>query len=183
MSEKIRVVCSECDRKLACPVSAAGKKVRCTSCGAAIRVPSADGANAPPSAPPKKRRPASSGKPQQRQRRAQPDFDDDPYQSTVPGSPTGLPPRARKGKNSARKKSVQSDQGDRPWTKKIHVGFGIMGAAVVSNVAQLAIMGPPNTSTAEGKGQAFGQGLVTVGGLIFGLVIVIRGFMANRSGK
>lgn len=56
-----------------------------------------------------------------------------------------------------------------------------MGASIASNAVQLAIMGPPNMRTAEGKGQAFGQGLVTVGGLIFGLVIVVRGFLANKS--
>ncbi|MCP4856733.1 MAG: hypothetical protein GY903_19805 [Fuerstiella sp.] len=185
MSERFRIVCSECDKKLVCPASAAGKKVRCSSCGATIRVPDADGAGTPPgdASEKKRRRSSPTAKPSKRRRPADPDFDDDPYQNTVPDSPTGMPPRAGKGRTSARKKTNKSTAGDRHWSKKMQVGFGIMGVAIVSNVIQTAMMGRPNMTTAEGRGQAVGQGLVTVGGLIFGLVIAIRGFQANRAEK
>lgn len=183
MNEKIRAVCGECDKKLACPPAAAGRKVRCPGCGAAIQVPTVDAAVARPGNPsPKKRRPKSSANnPGKRRKSAAPDNFDDPYQSTVPGSSAGLPPRAKKRKSASRRMSGTSNSGDRHWTRKISVGFGIMGASLASNAVQMAVMGRPDVSTAEGKGRAFGQGLVTVAGLIFGLVVVVRGFLANRT--
>lgn len=162
MADKIRVTCAECGKKLACPSSAAGKKVRCPQCNTSILVQGGRGRKSPGSVRSKR--------------------EDDPYQATVPSESGGMPPRAKKGK-SASKKSGKSKSADLHWSKKSIVGFGIMGASVFSSVVQLAIMGAPNMKTAQGQGQAFGQGLVTVGGLIFGLVIVVRGFLATRPKK
>lgn len=162
MADKIRVTCSECGKKLACPSSAAGKKVRCPQCNASILIRAGNIQKTPGAA------------------RSKPE--DDPYQPTVPSKTSGMPRRVKKGRNASKKRG-KSKSIDVHWSKKPIVGFGIMGASVASNAVQLAIMGAPNMKTAEGQGQAFGQGLVTVGGLIFGLVIVVRGFLANRTNK
>ena len=180
MNDKIRVVCNECEKKLGCPASAAGRKAKCPACGTAIRVPDADrsgGSSAKPT--PKKRGSAGQGATQKRRRAAA--DSDDPYQSTVPGKAAGLPPRSKKAAKNRHAKSAKSKGGDQHWSRRMIVGIGIMGASIASNAFQLAIQGPPNMRTAEGKGQAFGQAFVTIGGLIFGLVIVIRSWKARRS--
>lgn len=166
MSDKIRVSCGECGGKLAVPATAAGKKVRCPKCQATIQVPTAGGQ--------KKKRPAPAV--------VEEDYDD-PYESTVPGADAGPPPRTKKKSATSRRKAGKSKSGERHWSRKAIVGFGIMGASVASNAVQLAIMGPPNMKTAQGQGQAAGQGVVTICGLIFGLVIVVRSFLATRAEK
>ncbi len=167
MNEKIRVVCGECDKKLACPAGAAGKRVRCPACGAAIRVPGAAGS-------------PEGGEGRKRRKRVQAD---DPYQTSVPGPPGDLPPRVKKKKASNSNKSGKAKSSDRHWSRRMDVGFGIMGASIVSNAVQIGIQGAPNMNTAAGKGQAFGQALVTIGGLIFGLILVVRGFRAKQADK
>ena len=180
MSDKIRVVCNECDKKLACPASAAGRKVKCPSCGTAIRVPDADhSSGSSVKSVPKKRRSTGQGAGRKRRRAAA--DSDDPYQSTVPGASAGLPPRSKQGAKNRQTKPTKAKAGDEHWSRRMIVGVGIMGASIASNAFQLAIQGPPNMRTAEGKGQAFGQAFVTIGGLIFGLVIVIRSWKARRS--
>ncbi|WP_145944278.1 hypothetical protein [Fuerstiella marisgermanici] len=176
MNEKIRVVCGECDKKLACPASAAGRKVKCPSCGTTIRVPGADRGGETSGTPTrKKRRAPETGA--GRRRRPSAAGNDNPYQSPAPGSADDMPPRSKKGAKRSKKKPAS---GDLHWSRKMIVGAGIMGASLASNAVQLAIQGPPNMRTAEGKGQALGQAFVTIGGLIFGLVIVVRSFRANR---
>ncbi|MEP3479794.1 MAG: hypothetical protein ABJZ55_11150 [Fuerstiella sp.] len=173
MSERIRVACHECDKKFTCPSQPAGRKVKCPACGAVIRVGAVNlgsdkvGSN-------------QVGQPARKKRRT-PSKAAAPNQSV--GGNAGLPPRQRKkAKVSQGKSSAASDDG-RHWSKKMIVGVGIMVAAVVSNVAQVAIQGAPNLQTAEGKGQAFGQGFVTVVGLLFGLTIVIRSIKAGHDKK
>jgi len=63
------------------------------------------------------------------------------------------------------------------------VGAGIIVASLCSSAVQIAINGPPNTRTAAGKGQALGQGLVTVIGVMFGIVVLLTAFKARRSEK
>ena len=48
MSDRIAVVCGECTGKLAVPLTAAGKKIRCPRCSSVVSVPAAQPAPAPP---------------------------------------------------------------------------------------------------------------------------------------
>ena len=50
MSDRITVSCGECNGKLAVPLSAAGKMIRCPRCSSAVAVPAAQ--SAPPGAAP-----------------------------------------------------------------------------------------------------------------------------------
>ncbi len=176
MGEKIRIICEDCGKQLACPATAAGKKIRCPKCETTIRVPKEQATVKT------KSRPKTAAK--KRAKPVSPEEDyDDPYRDTVPRKSSGKPPRAKNQKSSGRKNTKKPSAKNVHWSKRTMIGFGIMGAAVASNAVQLAVMGPPNMKTAQGQGQAFGQGLVTVGGIIFGLVIVVRGLMANRSKK
>lgn len=182
MSEKIQVVCGKCDKKLACPTSAAGRKLKCPSCGSAIRVGRAKPENKNSTELARsKRRPDKRGIGDKRRRMAS--NGQDSYQSTAPDSAANMLPTAKTGTKANQKKSSKSKRSDIHWSRKAIVGVGIMGASIVSSVVQLAIQGQPNMRTAEGKGQAFGQAFVTICGLIFGLVIVIRSFKARRDDR
>lgn len=166
MSERIKVACGECDKKFTCPPAAAGRKVKCPSCSAVIRVGDVNSIS------------DDVAKPARKKRRT-PSKNEAPKQSAGAGT-AAMPPRKQKGAKASREKSTGAD---RHWSKRAIVGVGVMVAAVVSNVAQVAIQGAPNLKTAEGKGQAFGQGFITVVGLVIGLVIVFRSFKAGRDQK
>lgn len=194
MDEKIRVVCSECDKRLNCPASAAGKKFSCPSCGAKIRVPgaAAGSASGAKSTSQKPRRAASpQRKPAARKPRAQEDdfgdsgFDDlgdDPYQSPAA---SGLPPRASKSKKktSAGKKKSAASGGEKPGDKRIKIGTSIFVGSLLTSVGKMAIFGMKSPTTAAERGEAVGFGVAVLTGIIVGVVFLVRGFLANRAHK
>ena len=184
MSEKIRVACAGCEKKFACPAAAAGKKMKCPVCGTVIQVPNTCGLATPP-AKPKTRRPSS--------RTSRKDVRESSYSkddSDYPGeaeydTPETLPPRsgARKisEKNTSRKK--QASRSTPHWSKNMKVGIGVIVASMCSTAVQTTINGPPNTRTAAGKGQAVGQLVVLLLGVVFGIVVLVRAIKAGSGNK
>lgn len=193
MSDKIRVVCGKCQKAILCPPSAAGRKLRCPGCETAIRVP--DAASATPTgqapAPKKARSPGPDG---ERKRSTRPagkkkdEFGDSLFDDLTnadyegePADSDGLPPRASKNRRSDSRGTASGVDGTKPGAKSLKLGSVIFFSSIVATTLLMNLM-PPNMSTAEGKGRAFGQGLAGVMGLIAGIFLMVRGFLANRRG-
>lgn len=197
MSEKIRVICQECDKRLACPPAAAGKNIKCPGCGAAIKVPAGEQPASPQGQQPARRkRPGGQSGPQRTKRSSKSarrpaadggfgldDFGDDPYQSTVPAGAGSLPPRksSKAKKSSGRRSAGTSGDDEKPGAMKMKLGSSIFMSSILVSVGRMAIFGPIKARTAAERGQALGFGLVVLMGIVAGVVMMIMGIRANRT--
>lgn len=129
MSDRIRLECPECDRKLAVPMSAAGKKIRCPGCASILPIATAGRARKTSRAT----RGASSsaaGTARRRERPQRPEPEPDPFEEQDVWSQDGasaepgLPPlRRKKPKKSAKPRLVGTGNEPPPVAKRQKLSF------------------------------------------------------------
>lgn len=170
MSDKIRVSCNACEKRLAVPAAAAGRKIRCPGCGDSLRVPT---------------RNPSSGNSKTSRRRQKPredafeDYGGDPYAAP----PAQLPGRTKSKKRGSKKNSRANSGDTEPGSKKIRLGASIFFGAVVVSAGRLAFFGHKTPVTAEEKGAAFGAAFAVLIGIVTGVTMMVLGMLANRKTK